>query len=88
MLEELNRHALGKASKPGKNDSKINMTILLMYVYLKSLIIFQPFIKYFYLSLRNIILSRIIQLDITTTHLHFLLLFGDFPISYLRCDEN
>lgn len=88
MLEELNRHALGKASKPGKNDSKINMTILLMYVYLKSLIIFQPFIKYFYLSLRNIILSRIIQLDITTTHLHFLLLFGDFPTSYLRCDEN
>lgn len=39
MLEELNRHALGKASKPGKIGSKIKMAILHTYVCLKSLII-------------------------------------------------
>lgn len=81
----LHKHVLHNVLKPVKNGSKINITILHLYTYLKSgLFTDRPFMRHFecYLSVRNIVLSRNLQLAIPTIALPFLLLFGDFPALY------
>lgn len=69
----------------------MNTTILHMYTRLKNcLITDEPFLSHFecYLIMRNVILSRNLQLNITTIGLPFLLLFVDFLVSYLSFAGN
>lgn len=84
-VDRVNYHVLHNVLKPVKNGSKINITILHLYIYFKSgPVTDRPFMRHFefYLSVRNIVLSWNLQLTITTIALLFLLLLGDFPASY------